>query len=126
MVKVILFIFCFCRWSGSYQTHVSLQDVPELRKFIQACLTNEITDALTRALLTSDNTRVVLHLEHKALHLILFHKFLLPFLCIHIHGAEFVKLKNTSILTHTILGKENRSRGSFLDGRCHKNKCDSA
>ena len=99
---IILFKFAFCRRPRPDQTHIAFYDIVKLRKLINACLTNKFPDLR--------NTRVVLHLEHQPLHLILLLQFLLSRFRVDIHGTEFINFKPPAIFPNSRLCKKDRPR----------------
>ena len=106
-MQLILFPFIDCRWSGSYQAHITFQYVPELWELIQGCLTDKVSDSFWIAvfifLLTADDSRILVHLEHQALHFVLTHQFCFSLFGIHIHAAEFIDFEFLSVLANTHL-----------------------
>ena len=97
MVKLVLLPLIHCRRPGSYEAHISFQNIPELRKFIQGCLSDKMSYSF-------DDSWIIVHFEHHSIfYVILFHQFFFAFFCIHIHGAEFIDLERTTVLSHADL-----------------------
>ena len=69
---------------------------------------------------TAQDTRIVIHLKHQPRHRILVHQFLLALFRILIHTAELVDLKDTPVLSHAVLRKEDRPRIGKEDDRSDK------
>ena len=119
-VVLIIFVeFILCRRSCADQTHITLDDIPELRELIQTCFTDEVADLC--------DTRIIGHLEHEAAHLIVFFQFLLPLFCIDVHGAEFINLESAAVSADSRLGEKDRAWRIHLDGNGDKggqDQCD--
>ena len=86
--------------TGSYKTHVTLQYVKKLRKFINACLAEQLSDFR--------NTRVI---------------FLCPplFLLLgrlHLHAPKLIHLKRSVVQSDTLLFENNRPWTAYLDCDC--------
>ncbi len=56
------------------------------------------------------DARIVFHLEHEAVHLVLALQLLLALLRILVHGAELIDLEEAAVLSHTLLCEKQRSR----------------
>ena len=115
------------RWSRSDDRHIALQDVKELWELIYAGPSDEVADTglmcSVRQYLITDDPGIEIKLEHlRITELILLHKPRLSRLRIHIHAAEFIHLKTLSVLSDTLLGEEDRTRGGDVDGRCDKDE----
>ena len=80
------------------------------KNVIDTQTSDNISDALARSFFAADNTRIIIHFKHITLHLVLSHQFFFAFLCIHIHGTEFIHFETAAILADTLLAIENRSR----------------
>ena len=87
---VVLLELSLCGWSGAHKAHVALKDIEKLRELIKTGLSYEGSHL--------GNSWVVLHLEHKALHLILGFQFFFPLLGVYVHGSELVNLEAPSVL----------------------------
>ena len=68
-----------------------------------------------------NNSGIVVHFEHETLHLVLFHQFCFAFFSIRIHGAEFIKVENAPISSHSFLFKDYMS-GALNENDRRKNK----
>ena len=104
--KIKVFLGC------PYYTAISLQYIKELRKFIQAPVTDEVSDTFfdcaVRELLAADDSRVKVELEHHAvLHTVFFHEFGFAFFGIHVHTSELIHLEHLSVLSDTGLLEED-------------------
>ena len=87
----------------------------ELREFIQAPVTDEVSDTFfdcaVRELLAADDSRVKVELEHHAvLYTVFFHEFGFAFFGIHVHTSELIHLEQLSALSDTGLLEEDWSR----------------
>ena len=111
---IILFKLIFRRRSCPHEAHITLYDIHKLRKLVYTRLTDEFAHFR--------NPRIVIHLEHQALHLVLRFQFLLPFLRINIHGPEFVYFESSSVLADSRLRKEYRPRRINPDRQRHKRR----
>ena len=125
VMKFILIPLIQCRWTGSYDAHITFQYIKELWEFIQAGDADEVTDAgflrSVRQDFITDDTGIKVQLEHHAVaDTVLFHQFGFPFFCIHIHAAEFVHFEFLTVFTDTLLGKEDRTRGLQVNSRTHE------
>ena len=79
------------------QVHVSFQNVPELRKFIQGCLSDKVPYSF-------DDSWIIIHFEHHSVfYIVLLHEFFLSLFSIHVHGTEFIDLERASVLSHADL-----------------------
>lgn len=117
-MRFVLFKFIYGRRAGAHQAHVALEDVPELGQLVDAGVADEMADAFNDA-------RVVVHLEHLALHLVLLHQLLFPLLRVGVHGAEFVNAEFPAIFADPVLREESRSRRFDADGRGHEDEGNS-
>ena len=115
------------RWGpGSHQTHVPLQHVEKLGKFVQAGFADKFTDAglfgAVRQQLVADDPGIPLQLEHKAAgDPILLHIFLFQFVGVGIHTAEFVHPEHLAVPANPLLTVKNRAGRGDIDGRADKN-----
>ena len=112
--------FVHCWWTCSNDAHITFEYVEELWKFIETPVSDIVTDPfLDRAistLLAADDTRVELQLKHHAVfYTVLLHKLLLALLCIEVHTAELIDLESLTVLTNSLLCKEDRSRRLNID-----------
>lgn len=109
------FIASRARWCSSYSetspiqrrtcpnnAHITLQDVPHLRKLINTGLADKLAH--------TGNAGVVLNLEHRTGHLVLIQQVVQFCLCIGAHRAELIKLEELSIAPDTLLTKNQTSR----------------
>ena len=112
MVRGVLGIFSGCRRTGAHQGHASSQDVKELGQFVDAGLSDKFTHFC--------DAGVVFHLEHEAVHLIVFHELRFAGFRIGVHGAEFIHFEGAAIPADPFLGKDNGTRIIQIDGRSHK------
>ena len=122
----ILFPFIKCRWSGAYEAHVAHQDVEELRKFIQACFSDELSDpglfSSVRQNFVADDPGIEVQFEHHAVaDLILGHEFFFSGFGVHVHASEFVHLEFSSVSADSLLGEEDWTWGVYVDNRTN---CD--
>ena len=90
-----MFQFVLKNWSGSYQAHVTFQDVPELGEFIQGGFSDEFAYAgFVSAVgqdFVSDDAGVEVEFEHSAVtHFVLGHEFGFAFFGVHVHASEFI------------------------------------
>ena len=95
MVSTILFKLIHCRRSCPYQTHIPLQYIPKLWKFINTSLPDKLSNL--------GDSRIVFHLKHQAVHLILCHKLFLALFRILIHRTDLIDLEDSSILPNPLL-----------------------
>ena len=84
-----------CRRSCPYQTHIPLQYIPKLWKFINTCLPDKLSNL--------GNSRIVFHLKHQSVHLILCHKLFLALFRILIHRTDLIDFEDPSILPNSLL-----------------------
>ena len=130
MVEIIFFPLVQSRGTCAYKAHLTLEDIPELREFVQGCAADEIADPFGLSVLvlflTADDTGIVVHLEHHAvLDLVLGHEGFLALLRVHVHAPELIHFELLSVLADSLLRKEDRSRGFDVDHRSDKDKDDS-
>ena len=97
------------RRSRSHKTHISPKDIKKLRKFVYTRFPDKLSYLR--------NSRVVLHLKHEPIHLILLHELLLPLLRVHIHGTKLINRKLPAVFPNAGLLKNSRSRRLQLNGR---------
>ena len=95
-----------------HQGHASSQDVKELGQLVDAGLSDKFTHF--------GDAGVVFHLEHEAIHLIVFHELRFTGFRIGVHGAEFIHFEGAAIPADPFLGKDNGTRIIQIDGRSHK------
>ena len=69
--------------------------IPKLWKFINTSLPNKLSNL--------GDSRIVFHLKHQAVHLILCHKLFLALFCILIHRPDLIDLEDPSILPNSLL-----------------------
>ena len=79
----------------------------------------EVADALGSAVfvffLASDDTGVVIHLEHHAAaYPVFLHELLLALFRVHIHTAELIHDKGLAVLSHALLPEKNRTRRLYI------------
>ena len=91
--------------SGAYEGDVTFEYIEELWEFVNAPVTDEVTDSLFIGTIrqdpAADDAGIIIHLEHLAIrHFILLHELCLTFLRIHIHAAEFIEAELFAILAH--------------------------
>ena len=82
--------------------HITLQDVPKLRKLIQTRLANKPAHA--------SNSRVVLDFEHRAVHFILAQKVVQFCFRIRTHGTKLVEPERFAISSNAFLRKNGPGR----------------
>ena len=82
--------------------HITLQNVPQLRKLIQTRLADKLAHA--------GNAGVVLDLEHRTIHLVLVQKVVQFCLCVRTHGAELIELEGFAISSNAFLRKNRPGR----------------
>ena len=99
VVAVLFHLAGKCR-AGANDAHIALQDVPKLRQLVEAGLADKLAHA--------GNAGVILDLEHRAVHLVLFQQIVQFCLCVGAHRAELVELKRLTISSNTLL-RENRA-----------------
>ncbi len=104
---------CFGRewWARAHDAHVALQNVDELREFVEAELAQHAAQRI--------DARVVLHLEGRAGSFVELHQFLLAFFGIYVHAAEFVHGEQLAVLADAGLLEDDRAlRVAELDREC--------
>lgn len=112
MVILVLLPFVHGGRAGPDHGHGTLEDIEELRKFIQTGFSDEFADTgLFRAVgenLVADDAGVEIELEHHAvLHTVLFHQLFLALFGVHVHGTDLVHLEALAVLADALLGKED-------------------
>lgn len=117
MVAVVLVEFADGRRAGADEGHVALEDVPELREFVEARLADEAADLR--------DARVIFHLEHEAVHFILGEELLLALLCVLVHAAELVHAELAAIFADPRLRENDRPGRVELDDRAEDDKEDA-
>ena len=117
MIAVVLVEFADCRRAGADEGHVALEDVPELREFVEARLADEAADLR--------DARVIFHLEHEAVHFIFCKELLLALLRVLVHAAELVHAELAAIFADARLRENDRARRVELDDRAEYEKEDA-
>ncbi|CDB00881.1 unknown [Firmicutes bacterium CAG:65] len=125
MSELVLFYLGDEGRSGAYEGDVTFEYIEELWEFVNAPVTDEVTDSLFIGTIrqdpAADDAGIIIHLEHLAIrHFILLHELCLTFLRIHIHAAEFIEAELFAILAHPDLGEKYRSRRLDIDCRCQE------
>lgn len=90
--------------AGADNAHVTFQNVPQLREFINTCFADELTHTC--------DTGIVLDFEDRAIHLIFFQKAIQLCFCIRAHGTELIELERLSVASNSHLRKDRASDGS--------------
>ncbi len=83
------------RRTRTHDGHVALDDVEELRKFVEAELAEHVTERI--------DSWVVFHLEGFSARFVLGHEFLLAFFGVHVHAAELVHGEQLAVLADASL-----------------------
>ena len=121
MVVLVFLPFILGRWASAYQRHVASQDIEELGEFIQAAgpdLFSDAGDLFSVHNLVSDDSRVEVQLEHHAIgNPVLGHEVLLPFLRVHVHGADLVALEALAVEPDSCLLEEDGTGTLLFDFR---------
>lgn len=117
MVAVVLVEFADGRRTGADEGHIALEDVPELREFVEARLADEAADLR--------DARVIFHLEHEAVHFILGEELLLALLRVLVHAAELVHAELAAIFADPRLRENDRPGRVELDDRAEDDKEDA-
>lgn len=117
VVAVVLVEFADGRRAGADEGHIALEDVPELRELVEARLADEAADLR--------DARVIFHLEHEAVHLILRKELLLALLRVLVHAAELVHAELAAIFADARLRENDRSRRVELDDRSKDDEDDA-
>ena len=91
------------RRTWAYDGHVALDDVEELRQFVEAELAEHVTERI--------DTRVVLHLESLAARFVLGQEFFFAFFGVHVHAAELVHSEQLAVLAYAGLLEDDRTLG---------------
>ena len=112
MFQLVLFPFVQGAGAPSHQGHIAFEDVEKLRKLIQRGIADDVADpagfSVPVFLLRADDAGIVLQLEHHAvLDPVFLIEFLLPFLGVHIHGAEFPAPEGAAVLADAGLPEED-------------------
>jgi len=94
------------------QAHVAAEHIDELRKLVQGGLAQNPPHPR--------DARVVLHLEHAALHLVVAHQLPLARLGVDEHGPELVQGEMTVVAAHAGLPEKHRPRRIEPDGQGHQ------
>lgn len=102
------------RGSRPHEAHLPPKDVPELGELVEARLAEEPADLR--------DAGVVLHLEHRPLHLVLGHELLLALFRVDVHGAELPAPEDPAVHPDAPLGKEERTGGVEADGEGDEGK----
>lgn len=116
--KALLLIICIYSnllpecGSWADNGHITLDDIEKLRKLIDAGLSDEAAD--------TGYPRVILHLEHRTVLLILVLKSLKYLFCIDDHGTELVHLELPSIPANPDL-LEDRTALRVVNEYCNSN-----
>lgn len=108
----VLLVFAWQTRTWADQAHRTIQDVPQLRQFIDGDLANDLTHFR--------HPRIVFHLEHCAFDFVLGDQRFQSGLCVSRHGAEFVHPKQLAASSNAHLREENRASRIFhLNGNGH-------
>ena len=91
------------RRARAHNGHVALDNIEELRQFVEAELAEHMTEWI--------DARVVLHLECLATRFVLGHQFLFAFFGVHVHAAELVHGEQLAVLTYAGLLENDRALG---------------
>src|ERR1700722_2684728 len=92
MFQAVLFEVVNGGRARSYEAYMSLNDIPQLRQFVQAVLSQKLTQ--------SCDTRIVLDFEERSLPFISMTKGILHFFCVRHHFPQFVVRKGASLFAH--------------------------
>ena len=111
---------------GAHQTHISFQNIEELRELVNTGAADKLADAGFPGAVgqdfVADDPGVKVQLEHQgAAMAVQSQQFLFPLLRVHVHAAELVHLKPLAVLADSLLSKENGTGRTDVNGRCHKN-----
>ena len=99
-------VFRHFRWNRRTRTHnghVALDNIEELRQFVETELAEHMTERI--------DTRVVLHLERLAACFVLGHQFFFALFGIHVHAAELVHGEQLAVLAYAGLLEYDRTLG---------------
>ena len=91
-----------------HKGHISQKHIEKLRKFINGGLSYKPAYTVffpVRA--GAYDPRIILHLEHKPLHLIILHKLCLALFRIPVHAPEFQHSEYPAVLSHSLLGEKD-------------------
>src|SRR5439155_25629551 len=95
----------------AYDGHLAAEDVDELRELVDAVLANEAADG--------GDPRIALHLEDRAVHLVLRDELGLELLGVDHHRPELEHEEATAMEPHALLLEEHRPARRELDDERH-------
>src|ERR1700677_862900 len=96
----------------THQGHIAYEYVPELRQFIDRCLTQDSSQG--------SNPRIVLNLENGPRGFVQVLQTVEQSLGLPDHGAEFNEAHLPSAVAVALLDKKHRPRTRQLDGTCNQ------
>src|SRR5467141_5416749 len=102
MVQVILFVVIQWVRARADETHLSLENVPKLREFVEAVFAHEFPGP--------GDTRIVMNLKEGPLALVAMAQRFFQFIRVCHHRTQLVALEYASLLTHTAGGVKNGTR----------------
>ena len=118
VLKAIVFPLVHSGGAPAHQTEIADEAVKKLGELIQRGSADEAADA-------GENARVVIHLEHQALHFIALHQFRFALFGVQVHAAELVDLKALAVLADALLGEDDGAGIGTVDRRGHEKKDDA-
>ena len=86
------------RRARAYNAHIALEDVHQLRQLVDAGLADEMAH--------TGDARVILHLEHRAVHLVVLQQIVELALGVRAHGTKLVQPEQLAIAAHPPLAED--------------------